>query len=267
MRVLCVDDEPALLGLVMSMCEDLPQAPAVRGFTRARQALEWLDTHHADVALLDIDMPGMSGIELAREIKRTSPDTEVIFLTGYAEYALDAFELHASGYLLKPVNSERLREEIEHAVARRGGSTSRRVEIHTFGNFDVFVDGEPIAFARSQSKELLAYLVDRQGAAVTRRQAFAVLWEMGDYDRSKQKQLDVVVRTMRNALDKYGVGDLVEMRRGTLRVVPERVDCDFYRFLAGDERAIASYIGEYLSPYPWASSTEAYLTRMKERAR
>ena len=266
MNILCVDDEPAVLGLVVSMCKQLPQAPSVTGFTRSDEALEWIGAHHADIALLDINMPGKNGIALAQAINEASPDTAIIFLTGYAEYAVDAFELHASGYVLKPVNRERLEREVSYALSTRGPSGApARVEARTFGNFELLVDGRPVSFARAQAKELLAYLVDRHGSAVTRREAFSILWERGDYDRSMQKQLDVVIRSMRSTLDENGVGDIVVMEHGTLRVVPELLICDFYRFVDGDDKAINSFIGEYMSSYGWARSTEGYLARIKKQ--
>ena len=266
MNILCVDDEPAVLGLVVSMCEDMPWPTTVAGFTRAAEALDWLGANRADVALLDVNMPGMGGIDLARAVKRDSPDTAIVFLTGYVDYAVDAFAMHASGYVLKPVSRERLREELEHAAPEKARGGVARVEVRTFGNFDLLVDGRPVAFARSMAKELLAYLVDRRGSAVTRREAFSALWERGHYDRPMQKQLDAVIRSMRSTLDENGVGDIVEMQRGTLRVVPELISCDLYRFIEGDAQAAGSFLGEYLSSYPWARTTEGYLVRMKERS-
>lgn len=141
------------------------------------------------------------------------------------------------------------------------------VEVRTFGNFDVLVNGRSVSFARSLSKELFAYLVDRRGCPITRSEAFAVLWGQRAYDRGMQKQLDVVIRSMRKTLDEHGACGIVEMERGTLRVVPELLDCDLYRFVDGDPQAIASFPGEYLAPYPWARSMEGYLAQAKDDQR
>ena len=267
MNILCVDDEPLVLKLVVSMCEKLPLAPDVTGFTRAREALDWLAENKADIALLDIDMPGTDGLALAREVKLASPDTAIIFLTGYDRYAVDAFELHVSGYLLKPVNCERLEAEIEYALSGKGERNAATLaEAHTFGNFDLCVNGKPVAFSRSKAKELLAYLVDRRGSTVTRSEMFTALWEKSIYDRAAQKELDVVIRTMRNTLDEHGVGEIVEMGRGTLRVVPELVSCDMYRFFDGDERAVTAFRGDYMASYSWARRTERYMERAKRES-
>ena len=113
MTAICVDDEPLVLQLTLSLFRDLPGFQEVEGFAGPLEALDWLENHTPDIALLDIDMPGMNGLELARRIRDMHPDTAVIFLTGYSEYALDAFQLHASGYLMKPINREKLASEVE----------------------------------------------------------------------------------------------------------------------------------------------------------
>ena len=194
MTAICVDDEPLVLQLTLSLFRDLPGFQEVEGFAGPLEALDWLENHTPDIALLDIDMPGMNGLELARRIRDMHPDTAVIFLTGYSEYALDAFQLHASGYLMKPINREKLASEVEYALSGRNRGKASNVFAKTFGNFDLLVDGRPLVFKRSKSKELLAYLVDRHGGNVSRPEAFAVLWEDTFYDRAMQKQMDVVIR-------------------------------------------------------------------------
>ena len=236
MTAICVDDEPLVLQLSLSLIRELPQFKQVEGFGGSVEALDWLETPRPDLALLDIDMPAINGIALAIRIKEQYPDTAIIFLTGYTQYAVEAFALHASGYLMKPINQ-------------------------TFGNFDVFVDGKAVAFNRSKSKELLAYLVDRKGSSVSRTEAFAVLWEDNAYDRSMQKQLDVVIRSLRGTLQENGIGEILEMKSGNMRIIPELLDCDLYRFFSGDAEAINEYRGEYMSSYSWASLTEANVDR------
>ena len=272
MKVVCVDDEKLVLDLTLSMLKSLSMVDEAIGFTDAREALHYFEEEAADVALLDIDMPEMNGIALAVELKSRCPDTAIVFLTGYSEYAVEAFAMHASGYLLKPVGKDRLEEEIEHAYnsTRQEASVREaetetadvRVEIKTFGNFDVIVDGQTVTFNRSKAKELLAYLVDRHGGNVSRPEAFAVLWEDVFYDRAMQKQMDVVVRSLRATLEEAGIGEIFEIRSGWMRILPEKMDSDLFRFLNGDRDTIQEYRGEYMSAYSWASQTEAYLDRI-----
>ena len=115
MRAICVDDEPLAVEYTLDQCKRLPQIREAKGFTDALAALEWLGTHSAELAILDINMPKMDGIELAARIKQRSPQTAILFLTAYREYAFDAWSVRPSGYLLKPVSLEKLAEEVRHA--------------------------------------------------------------------------------------------------------------------------------------------------------
>ncbi|MBO6107948.1 MAG: hypothetical protein J6P16_00920 [Eubacterium sp.] len=135
--------------------------------------------------------------------------------------------------------------------------------IQTFGNFDVLIDGNPVHFSSAKSKELLAYLVDRQGSLVTRAEAFAALYEDEDYTRSRQKMFDVVVRRLKANLKEAGIEDIFDMQRGSMSVVKDKFGCDLYRFLEGDIRTVNSYRGEYMSSYEWAMFTEGLLSQEK----
>ncbi|MBR2822242.1 MAG: response regulator [Clostridia bacterium] len=259
MIAICVDDERRIMEHTVRMCLNLPRITEAKGFTRSRDALEWLETHSADLALLDIEMPEMNGIELTARIKQLRPDIAVIFLTGYAQYALDAFSVHANGYLMKPVMEEKLSQEIAYALANRPPRRDTHILIQTFSGFDVFVDGEIVAFSQAKCKELLAFLVDKQGNSVTRSEAFAALWEDRAYDRAMQKLLDNIIRSMRQTLEAYHIAEIFEMQRGTMRIRPEAFTCDAYRFFLGDSDAVSAYRGEYMSAYSWASITESYM--------
>ena len=263
MRIICVEDDGQQLRDTVSLVGGLPAVEEVRGFSGAGAALEWLEKNRTDLALLDIGMPGMNGMELAAVIKTKWPKTAVVFLTSRPAYALEAFELRADGYVLKPATRERLEREIGYASSPKRSSSpgDGRVAVRTFGSFEVFADGKAVRFRQARCKELLAYLVDRRGASVTRAEAFSILWEDRLYDRSMQKQLDVIIRSLRATLQEYGIGGILEMRRGTMRVCAEQIQCDLYRFLDGDPDAQSGYCGEYMTGYAWAQFTEGYMTR------
>lgn len=263
MNAICVDDEAHVLKHTVSSCQKIRLLSDVRGFTQPLEALDWIMAHPVDLALLDIDMPNMSGLELAKRINEAKPGIAIIFITAFSQYALDAYAVHPSSYLLKPFDQARLTKEVEYALSIRDAKKSSRITVQTFGSFEILVDGKTMDFRRSKAKELLAYLVDRRGAGVTRQDVFLTLWEDREYDVSMQKQMDVIVRSLRETLQNYGIGELFEMKNRSLRIVPEMIDCDLYRFLEGDEDAISSYYGEYMSPFAWANDTEAQLLRIQ----
>ncbi len=213
------------------------------------------------LVLLDINMPEIDRILLAAKIKQVSPHTAVIFLTAYKEYALDAFSVHASGYLLKPVPLEKLAAEIRVVCAEKQTVPTKHIRIRTFGNFDVYVDGRPLSFKLAKAKEILAFLVDIQGSVITRAELFAAVWEDKPYDRGMQKQLDVYIRSMRETLREAGAEDIVEMNKGALRVRPEMFVCEAYLFFSNESSAVNDFHREYMSSYSWASMTESFMYR------
>ncbi len=266
MRIVCVDDESIILRQTVELCDRLPQVDYVTGFQKARKALEWFDGNTADIALLDINLPDMDGIKLAMHIREKSSDTAIIFVTGYTRYAVDAFKIHAAGYLLKPITAEALSAEIDHAAALYGHS---RPDLHTahisavtFGKFELYVDEKPVKFARSKSKELFAVLVSRRGAQILRKDLYDILYRDREYDRSMQKQLDVMIRSMRDTLVEYGIGDIFVMKQGLLSIKPEMIDCDMYRMIDGDPAAVNLYTGEYMTEYTWAEEAKYQFRRL-----
>ncbi len=257
MRIVCVDDEPLAVEDTISLCGQLPYDTSVKGFTDVNEALDWIRSNPVDIALLDIDMSQMNGITLAAQIKKIRPDMVILFLTAYEKYALEAFRVHPNGYLLKPVMPEALRQEIEYALSANQLTAVPHIEARTFGNFDLMTDGATVSFKRSKSKELLAYLIDRRGISVSRKEIAAVLFEDAPYDHSHQKYLDAIIRSLRDTLREYGIAEILQMENKGLRVVPEKINCDMYRFYDGDVRAIKAFRGEYLSSYEWANFIEA----------
>ena len=177
MTVICVDDEALILQRTVTMLKKTKKFDNVEAFMEVKEALDYLDGASAQLALLDIDMPEMTGLELAEKMKDKCPEIKIIFLTGYSEYAVDAYAIHASGYLLKPIGYDKLVAEIDYVLGQVQAETvsapsktsDTRVRIETFGYFNILLDGKPVVFKRNKAKELIACLVDRQGKFVSRK--------------------------------------------------------------------------------------------------
>lgn len=112
MNIVIVDDEKIILeGEIRTVRSCLPDA-SIAGFLTAEAALAFCENNPFDIALLDGELPGMNGIELAEKLKEINHTCNIVFITAYMDYAEKAIELHASGYILKPLTAEALKKEV-----------------------------------------------------------------------------------------------------------------------------------------------------------
>ena len=114
MKIIAVDDEKiALQGLLSSINSAAPNAQ-VYGFRYASEAIAHMENDPCDIAFLDIEMKGVDGITTAQKLKEINPDVNIIFATGFDSYRRTAFDLHASGYLIKPITPEGVKRELDN---------------------------------------------------------------------------------------------------------------------------------------------------------
>ena len=267
MNILAVDDEYYALELMKRSLEEVAGGSTVYLCRDVMAALQTANETRIDVAFLDIHMPEKNGIELARDLKMINPKINIVFATGFSEYMKEGIDLRMSGYIMKPVTPEAVKIELENLRNPIEWNTEKRIKILTFGNFDVFVDGAPLKFERKQSKEILAYLIDKRGTSATYAELAAMLWEDEEYDRTKQKNLQVYIASLVKTLHSVDVKDLILKNRQGILVNTKIVDCDYYRFLEGDTRVINSFTGQYMSTYSWAEFTVGYLENQISKIR
>jgi two-component SAPR family response regulator len=263
MRIIAVDDEKTALKKLELLVRNYRPESWLRCETSPVCALAWLRENEVDAALLDIGMQQMDGLTLAKEIAKLYPQCAIIFITGHAEYAVQAFALKASGYLIKPVGLEELRRELDYVRngMRRIFSPNHRLRVQCFGSFEVFANGKPVSFPRQKSKELFAYLIDRRGAQSTMAEIAAALWEDGQYNDSRNSQIHNFLHDLTKTLDALGEPNVILRGRNAVAVDVSRVSCDAYACLDGDPAAINSYTGEYMSQYSWAEFTTSVFTK------
>ena len=249
MNLLLVDDEKlALEALKKAVLGVLPESE-VHPFQKARMALEYAEDNKIDIAFLDIDMPVISGLEMAKKLQEIYPNINIIFVTGFSEYALDAFNVYASGYLTKPVTEEGITGAINHL---RHPIISKRVRFQCFGNFEAYCDNKPIPFSLNKTKELLAYLVDRKGAECRKNEIIATLFE-DDFNIEYYKKL------RKDLIETFGlleIANVLRVSRGGFAINKELVVCDYYDYLDSNK---AKPPKEYMSQYSFAEKTFASL--------
>lgn len=259
MKIIAVDDEKLALDTLVDSIEKAVPDAGITGFRKPDDALQFICENDCEIAFLDIKMRGMTGLELAKRLKQIRGDINIIFVTGYSEYSLDAFRLYASDYLLKPATPDAVKLAMEHLRTPLKPVQTKRVRFQCFGNFEVFVDDKPLVFKRQKSKELLAYLVDRMGASATMGELMTVIWSDGPDTSSRQSNLRNLIAELRNVLSEAGVESIILKNRNSIALDCKAVDCDYYDFLRHIPYAVNSYHGEYMMQYSWAEVTTAVL--------
>jgi len=247
MKILLVDDEELQLVRLEKACKGvLPDASFIL-FRNPLKVLEDKGIKNVDIAFLDIEMPGINGIQLAKKLKAINPLIEIIFVTAYDSYALEAYKLHASGYVTKPVNEEKIKEEIEelNKVVKLAGS--KKLQVKCFGNFDVFYKNKPLKFAYQKSKELFAYLIDREGSSINVNELNAVLWE-----EDHKSYLRNLFSDIQKTLKAIECEDVLIKNHNSYSIDVNKVDCDAYEYKKDNPNVTRMYRGEYMAQYSWA---------------
>ena len=257
MIAIAVDDEPLMLGALTKAIKASDDITSVVGFTSCEDALDFIKNNPADIAFLDINMRGMGGLSLAEKIIGFCSDCKIVFCTGYEEYAIPAFKLHASGYLLKPISAKDVQVEIDNIKGIR--QNQKPLVVKCFGNFEVYAKGEKLTFKRSKTKELFAFLVDRNGAGVTVAEIGVALWG-NDEDQKNQNYIHQLFRDLRQSLEAVGVEEIFERNNYFYSINPEKLDCDYYAYLKTGK---PEFRGEYMAQYSWAEESCGLLWEKK----
>ena len=260
MIAIAVDDEILMLGALVSAIKASADITEVTPFSACEEALEFVKEHPVDIAFLDINMRGMGGLALAERILSACPDCKIVFCTGYEEYAIPAFKLHASGYLMKPVSAKDVQAEIDNikGIHRK----EKPLEVKCFGNFEVYAKGEKLTFKRTKTKELFAFLIDRNGAGVTVGEIGAAIWE-GSEEQKNHNYIHQLFRDLRLTLESIGMGDVFERNNYLYSINPTKIDCDYFNHLKTGK---PEFLGEYMTQYSWAEGTCGLLWEEKNKA-
>jgi len=260
MRTLTVDDKITVVKMIELLLKRIKPDWEHFIFTDPNEALAAAKEQVFDVAFLDVEMPDMNGIELAKRLQVLNPRINIIFITGYEEYMPKAFALHASGYLMKPVTETALREELNNLRHTESlDEKSKPVKVRCFGAFEVFVNDTPVWFSRSKCKELFAYLVDRRGAVCTSDMIIAALWPDEQPDDTRKNMVRIIIGAMKSAFSNVGVDNALIRYKTGIAVNTAVIDCDYYRWLDGEPNALRQFMGEYMTQYDFAEETRNVL--------
>lgn len=183
----------------------------------------------------------------------------IIDITQRKEYEA----LLQQNYIATITESEK-RKEKQNSIGESTGSDvddgiKSKVAIRAFGYFDLFVNGQAVPFANEKSKEMLAVLVDRKGGFVSSSEMISYLWEDEPFDKKTQTRCRQVASRLKKALDDNGIGDIIENVNGKRRIIPDKVDCDYFKYLSNKKEHHRLYNGSYMMNYSWGEMTIAEL--------
>lgn len=185
------------------------------------EALELLRQYCVEIVFLDIEMPGINGIEAAKNFMEITKELNIIFVTGHPEYSFEAFGVYPSGFLVKPVSEKDIQRELQHLrFPLKSNSCPLKIRCSPFG---LFVSGQPFSFCRDRTIELFAYLIYKKGALCTNGELLGILWEG---DPNKQGHLRQLVLDMRKCLGEIGAENMIIKKYGRIGVDFHAIQCE-----------------------------------------
>ena len=254
MKAITVDDEIYMLETLQEAVSASSDIELAEPFSSCSAALAYATENPIDIAFLDINMRGIGGLRLAEKLMEIHPNCKIIFCTGHEEYAVSAFQLHVSGYLMKPITPEAVQKEIDHIKGVK--AAEKLLTIKCFGNFEVLHNGKSLPFKRKKAKELLAVLVDRTGAGMTAKQICAILFPDDTDDIKNAAYLRQLILDLKTTLKTVGAENVLCHETPYYRIDLTCVNCDYLSYL---DTGKPSFHGEYMTQYSWAEATCAML--------
>lgn len=277
-QIIIVDDEIKALDRFERIVSEEPRVTIAGKFSRPEAAIEFAKQNPLDIAFLDIEMPGQNGLELAERLSSINPLTEIIFVTAYDKYALMAFQAHAIGYLLKPLDIAEFKKQIDvlslKLELRQNRHKNNCLAIRCFGQFSCSPkdnEDRPMRFRTAKSEELFAILIHYQGKAIARDLLIEALWP--DIESEKAANYFRVTCTyLRRAFADMGFPEILLRERDSYYINNAYISCDYFQFtsaissnsasnLSELEKMAALYSGAYFEnkPYHWAVKTRVWL--------
>jgi two-component SAPR family response regulator len=257
MNIVIISAQEEMIRLLAGCCEFQEGEHSVRAFASYNGGFVHVINECPDLLILDLD--GLSDVHpVLRSLACYHEKMKLVLAASTDEYALDAIHAHSAAYWLKPLSTEVVGKTLNKFLV----CGLPKVEMRTFGHFDVFVEGQPIYFKNAKAKELLALLVDKRGT-VTMEMAVNVLWDNRRYDEHVKQLYRKAVSYLHTVFEDKGL-DILVSNRGSCYVRQGTFVCDYYDLLAGQKNAIIAWSGEYLFEYPWAETTLVQIENIVE---
>jgi len=249
MRAIIVDDEPLMIRRFVRLGTGIPDLNITGSFESADQALEYARSNTVDIAFLDVEMPLINGIELAKELRRIRPDILIVFVSAYDDYIWESNKIGGDYYIVKPYTRETL-EMIMDKVRFLSLRQQKRLYVRMFGRFMVFESGRPVPLT-GKAKEILALIMTRRGKEISNEEIYCTVWENRPYSNEYMSVYYNALRRLKKQLANADLSDLlISAKRGQL-VNTDMFDCDYYSWQDGNMGKRDRFDGEFLTEYSW----------------
>ncbi|MGG1659090.1 response regulator [Brevibacillus sp. NRS-1366] len=245
-KVMIVEDEQPILDLMKHVIGQNPHYTIVGAFTSPVEALSCFPDLCPHVVFLDVEMPRMNGLELGRKIYELSEQTKIVFTTAYRQYALDAFEVYAFDYILKPVTPaaiDRVTNRLikQHPVATESVPRLRQADIGCFGGFEIRnPDGLPVRWPTKKTEELFAYFLCYPGRDMSKWHLTDLLWSDMDEERATHNLHNTMYR-LKKLMKEQGIRMDIQKTSEGYMLLPLH---QMYDVLAFQQYDVANRAGE-----------------------
>lgn len=284
MKAFIIDDEYLMIQEMKFQLSDYPNLEITGTYSSASHVLEDAQGKKPDVIFMDIDMPGISGLELALKLAKQNSNIAIVFVTAYSEYALDAYKAYPIDYLLKPIEQERLFKTLDHIAKIKNLQNKdipqEEIKIKCFGRFEFVIPRDKsqyddlLCMNNQKEKMLWAYLIFCFDKSVSRTELTNLLFD-GVENSKTINYLHVMIHSIRKQLDVSGINCTLHYSGGNymLKIAPGICDyVDFATFVnkefiitaENEEQAtrLASlFCHDYMEEedFPWIAETQEWL--------
>lgn len=281
MRTIIIDDELPSISLMKMMMKKNEYLEVVGEYINPREALIGIKELVPDVVFMDIEMPHMTGVELATEIMHFNNEIQIVFVTAYEKYALKAFDVNAVNYILKPITEEALTITVTRLLKNYNYlnqtvlPNNKLNKIVAFGEFGVYenVSEEKVQWPTAKAKELFAYFILQKGKEVDKWQLCDILYPEAS-SKNAEHSLHSTINRMKTGLKKVGIDNIITCVKGKYMVDMMNFTCDVWEWkdffesnpmvssenISNYERIMGLYQGELFG-------TENYVWMITEKER
>ena len=226
-KVAIIDDEQLAVDNLQYFLKQFSDLEVVGATTEVDELMNCLKNNEVQLIFMDIEMPEINGLELASRIIEEYKEIEIIFATAYNQYAVQAFELNAVDYILKPLSMNRIEKTIEKVRKRIPGKREANVLIKCLGGFDIVVNDKIIPFRLSKAKEILAYLIQANGKSMGWMTIADDVWPDALDDKKLMNNFHVASFSLRTFLSENGISNIFDYSRNVYRVDTTQFTCDY----------------------------------------